>query len=120
MIELDEILRLAARMNSDDPGADFDAALDRLTTAELRDVLRRQDAGRQALAYRHRQPQDRRASARLAAVSARSRLGTSAPLSSSIHQRRNGCFRTCDKLRQEARILNRINGNDKMPCPTCG
>jgi hypothetical protein len=37
MIELDEILRLAARMNSDDHGADFDVALDRLTTAELRD-----------------------------------------------------------------------------------
>lgn len=26
-------------MNSDGPGADFDAALDRLTTAELRDVM---------------------------------------------------------------------------------
>lgn len=29
MIELDEILRLAARMISDDHGADFDVALDR-------------------------------------------------------------------------------------------
>lgn len=119
MIELDEILRLAARMNSDDPGADFDAALDRLTTAELRDVM---SPARCWLAgpcvstpttptpscerVRWRQcPRDR---------------DNGRTVSSSIHQRRNECFRTCDKLRQAARILNRINGNDKMPCPTCG
>ena len=62
MIELDEILSLAARMDSDDPGADFDAALDRLTTAELRDVMLagKMLAGRP---LRTDNPQDRRASA---------------------------------------------------------
>ena len=108
MIELDEILRLAARMNSDDPGADFDAAVDRLTTAELRDVMLagKMLAGR-ALRIDTDNPKTVARARALAAVSARSRLGTA-------------CFRTCDKLRQAARILNRINGNDKMPCPTCG
>jgi len=44
MIELDEILSLAARMDSDDPGADFDAALDRLTTGRVEGrYARRQD-----------------------------------------------------------------------------
>jgi len=106
MIELDEILSLAARMDSDDPGADFDAALDRLTTAELRDVMLagKMLAGRPLRTDNHKTVARARA---LAAVSARSRLGTA-------------CFRICDKLRQAARILNRINGNDKMPCPTCG
>jgi hypothetical protein len=108
-------------MNSDDPGADLDAALDRLTTAELRDVMLvgKILAGR-PLRIDTDNPKTVARARALAAVSARSRLGTAAPLSSSIRQRRNDCFRTCDKLRQAARILNRINGNDKMPCPTCG